>query len=66
MGSAISLFESAQAIRVPRGRFSPVKNTNDLLGVRSDAYRLTGDSRVVLHESRSAPPSSPSMTTFSR
>jgi UTP--glucose-1-phosphate uridylyltransferase len=56
MGAAVSLFEGAGAIRVPRRRFSPVKNTNDLLGVRSDAFRLTDDGRVVLDASRTAPP----------
>lgn len=43
MGSAISVFEGARAIRVPRTRFAPVKTTNDLLLVRSDAYTLTDD-----------------------
>lgn len=47
MGSAISVFSGAQAIRVPRGRFAPVKKTNDLLLVRSDAYIVTEDYRVV-------------------
>lgn len=47
MGSAISVFEDAQALRVPRHRFSPVKTTNDLLLVRSDAYLLTDDYLVV-------------------
>jgi UTP--glucose-1-phosphate uridylyltransferase len=56
MGTAISLFPRAAAIRVPRHRFSPVKNTNDLLAVRSDAYELTEDSRVILHPDRSTPP----------
>lgn len=56
MGSAISLFEKATAVIVPRQRFSPVKNTNDLLATRSDAYDLTEDSRVVLHSERSSPP----------
>jgi len=56
MGTAISLFPRAAAIRVPRHRFSPVKNTNDLLAVRSDAYQLTDDSRVVLHPDRTSPP----------
>jgi UTP--glucose-1-phosphate uridylyltransferase len=40
MGAAIDAFEGAQAIRVPRSRFLPVKTTNDLLVVRSDAYEL--------------------------
>lgn len=56
MGSAVSLFEKAAAVRVPRRRFSPVKNTNDLLGVRSDAYSLTDDWLVVLQPDRGAPP----------
>lgn len=47
MGSAIGVFAGAQAIRVPRTRFAPVKTTNDLLAVRSDAYRLTEDKRIV-------------------
>lgn len=47
MGSAISVFENAQALWVPRHRFSPVKTTNDLLLVRSDAYLLTDDYLVV-------------------
>lgn len=56
MGAAISLFDRAIAVPVPRRRFSPVKNTDDLLGVRSDAYRLTDDGRVVLAPGREAPP----------
>jgi UTP--glucose-1-phosphate uridylyltransferase len=48
MGAAIELFDNAQALRVPRSRFSPVKTTDDLLAVRSDAFRLTKDYRVVL------------------
>jgi len=56
MGSAISLFTPSEAIRVARRRFSPVKNTNDLLAVRSDAYRLLADGRLVLDESRRLPP----------
>ena len=48
MGAAIEVFEGAQALRVPRRRFAPVKTTNDLLAVRSDAYVLTDDSRVEL------------------
>jgi UTP--glucose-1-phosphate uridylyltransferase len=48
MGAAIGVFEGARAIRVPRRRFAPVKTTNDLLGVRSDAYVLTGEGNVEL------------------
>lgn len=47
MGSAIECFEGAEAIAVPRERFAPVKTTNDLLSLWSDAYRLTDDFRMV-------------------
>ena len=56
MGTAISLFPKADVVRVPRRRFSPVKNTNDLLGVRSDAFDLSSDARIVLSAERSEPP----------
>jgi len=52
MGSAIAVFAGAQALRVPRSRFSPVKTTNELLAVRSDAFILTDDYRVMLHPQR--------------
>jgi len=47
MGSAIECFEGAQAIVVPRERFAPVKTTNDLLALWSDAYALSEDARMV-------------------
>jgi UTP--glucose-1-phosphate uridylyltransferase len=56
MGAAISIFDRATAVRIPRRRFSPVKNTNDLLAVRSDAFELTGDGCIVLAGERSIPP----------
>jgi UTP--glucose-1-phosphate uridylyltransferase len=43
MGAAIGVFEGAAALRVPRTRFAPVKTTNQLLVVRSDAYSLQDD-----------------------
>lgn len=46
MGSAIAVFKGAQALHVPRSRFAPVKTTDDLLAVRSDAYCLTDDFHV--------------------
>jgi UTP--glucose-1-phosphate uridylyltransferase len=52
MGAAIDVFEGAAALRVPRERFAPVKTTNDLLVVRSDAYVLTDDARVVVSPER--------------
>lgn len=48
MGSAIGCFDDAAAIVVPRSRFAPVKTTNDLFVLRSDAYALTKESTVVL------------------
>lgn len=56
MGTAISLFPKAAAVRVPRRRFSPVKNTDDLLGIRSDAFDLGDDGCIVLTTERSDPP----------
>ncbi len=51
MGAAISVFEGAGALRVPRTRFAPVKTCADLLAVRSDAYILTTDDwQVVAHQ----------------
>lgn len=47
MGSAIAVFKGAQAIRVARSRFAPVKTSDDLLAVRSDAYTLTEDFCIV-------------------
>jgi UTP--glucose-1-phosphate uridylyltransferase len=56
MGAAIEVFEGARALRVPRGRFAPVKTTDDLLALRSDAYELTSDARVVLAGGRTTVP----------
>ncbi len=56
MGSAIAVFAGAQAVRVPRSRFAPVKTANELLAVRSDAYSLTADYHIVLANGRTAPP----------
>lgn len=56
MGAAIAVFEGAQAIRVPRTRFAPVKTTNDLLAVRSDAYSLTDDFRIAPNPARELDP----------
>ena len=53
MGAAIGVFAGAQAIEVPRTRFAPVKTTDDLLAVRSDAYVLTEDYRVMANPAAS-------------
>ena len=45
-GSAISVFKNSAAIRVPRTRFAPVKNTNDLMAVRSDRYILSDNLNI--------------------
>ncbi|HZG92811.1 MAG TPA: UTP--glucose-1-phosphate uridylyltransferase [Pseudonocardia sp.] len=47
MGAAVGSIPGARALQVPRSRFAPVKTTNDLLVVRSDAYELTEDGRMV-------------------
>jgi len=56
MGAAIGEFDGARPVRVPRRRFSPVKTTEDLLALRSDAYVLTEDVRVELAPERGGTP----------
>jgi UTP--glucose-1-phosphate uridylyltransferase len=45
-GAAIGSIPGARAVHVPRSRFAPVKTTDDLLVVRSDAYELTSDGQM--------------------
>jgi UTP--glucose-1-phosphate uridylyltransferase len=52
MGAAIDVFDGARAIRVPRSRFAPVKTTDDLLALRSDAYVLHDDGTITLAPER--------------
>jgi UTP--glucose-1-phosphate uridylyltransferase len=40
MGAALGAIDGARAVLVPRTRFAPVKTTDDLLLVRSDAYAI--------------------------
>ncbi|MBN2279268.1 MAG: UTP--glucose-1-phosphate uridylyltransferase [Candidatus Marinimicrobia bacterium] len=40
MGSAIEIFDKAEAVCVPRSRFIPVKKTEDLLKIQSNLYKL--------------------------
>jgi UTP--glucose-1-phosphate uridylyltransferase len=47
MGAGIAVFEGARAMCVPGERFAPVKTTSDLLRVRSDAYVLDNEQRIV-------------------
>ncbi len=56
MGAAIDVFDGARAIRVGRERFAPVKTTTDLLALRSNAYELRDDGRIVLAAGRSGAP----------
>jgi UTP--glucose-1-phosphate uridylyltransferase len=54
MGHAIALFPKAQAIQIARSRFLPVKSTNDLLALWSDAYLLGQDYQVQLNPARAS------------
>jgi UTP--glucose-1-phosphate uridylyltransferase len=56
MGAAIDVFEGAAALHVPRSRFVPVKTTNELLALRSDAYELADDWTVGLVPTRDGRP----------
>ncbi|MGM0386291.1 MAG: UTP--glucose-1-phosphate uridylyltransferase [Actinomycetota bacterium] len=48
MGAAVEVFEGAKAIAVPRGRFLPVKTTNELLLLRSDVYEVAPDGTIAM------------------
>ena len=52
MGAAISLFEGATAVIVPRTRFYPVKTCNDLLAVRSDCFVYAEDESLRIDPTR--------------
>jgi len=52
MGAAISLFDGATAVRVPRSRFSPVKTCSDLLAVRSDCFVCSADKNLQINPQR--------------
>jgi UTP--glucose-1-phosphate uridylyltransferase len=56
MGAALDVIEGARVLRVPRDRFTPVKTTNDLLALRSDAYEAADDGRVLLADERGGSP----------
>ena len=65
MGAAIDVFEGAGALRVPRARFVPVKTTNELLVLRSDAYGLAGDGTRAPRRASRAPVASSTRTSTS-
>jgi UTP--glucose-1-phosphate uridylyltransferase len=54
MGSAVGVIDGARALQVPRTRFAPVKSTDDLLLVRSDAYELSEDASLLPAEGAAA------------
>jgi UTP--glucose-1-phosphate uridylyltransferase len=56
MGAAIAVFDGAAAVHVPRGRFVPVKTTDHLLVVRSDAFELADDWTIRLAAGRDSAP----------
>ena len=56
MGAAIGTLDATGAIEVDRTRFAPVKTTEDLFALRSDAYILTEDYRLELHPDRQGIP----------
>ncbi|MCK4655041.1 MAG: UTP--glucose-1-phosphate uridylyltransferase, partial [Candidatus Cloacimonetes bacterium] len=51
MGAAISVFKGSKAIVVNKDRFIPVKKTNDLLAIWSDAFELTKEYKLKLNNS---------------
>jgi UTP--glucose-1-phosphate uridylyltransferase len=47
MGAAIANFRGAELLAVSRSRFVPVKTTDDLLLLRSDAYTMSDDYQLL-------------------
>ena len=56
MGSAVSLFPAAEAVKIPLSRFFPVKKCNELLAIRSDCYVLDADHRLTVNPKRTLGP----------
>lgn len=52
MGTAISVFNNASALRVSRSRFAPVKNCEDLLLLWSDYFILNDNFHIIHNPSR--------------
>ncbi|HIG83929.1 MAG TPA: UTP--glucose-1-phosphate uridylyltransferase [Verrucomicrobia bacterium] len=48
MGAAIQCFKDSVALSVPRSRFAPVKTSEDLFALQSDAYSMTEDFQIQL------------------
>ena len=56
MGAAIQCFENSIALKVPRSRFAPVKTSEDLFALQSDAYTMTEDFQIQLMPERKGIP----------
>jgi UDP-N-acetylglucosamine pyrophosphorylase len=56
MGAAIQCFKSSVALNVPRSRFAPVKTSEDLFALQSDAYSMTEDFQIQLMPERGGVP----------
>lgn len=54
MGAAISNFNDSTALRIPKTRFIPIKTTNELLGLWSNAFILDKNYLVVTNPKRKA------------
>lgn len=55
MGSAVSLFEGAQAVLIDNTRFRPVKKWDDLALLRSDRFILNSENILVANPERTLP-----------
>lgn len=62
MGAAIGCFSSTVGYRVSRARFAPVKTTEDLLAVRSDAFAIDDLGAVRPHPERASGAAPPTIT----
>ena len=54
MGAAISNFDDSIALRIPKARFTPIKTSNELLGLWSNAFVLDEYNLVVTNPKRKA------------
>ena len=52
MGAAISNFKDSIALRIPKSRFTPIKTSNELLGLWSNAFVLDENNLVVTNPER--------------
>lgn len=55
MGSAVSFFEGARAVKIPRSRFFPIKKCNDLLALQSDCFILNEKEVLIENPERQLP-----------